>query len=77
MSSKCLIQVINMDAMAILEIPRGCDYWNDERMKLMLTGTESHIHDFDRCMYGLTTQFAEEVLPLKKPWRIVFVGGQV
>ena len=28
----------------------------------------SQCHDFDGCMYGLTTQVGEEHVPLKKPW---------
>ena len=39
--------------MALLELPRGCDYWNDERMKFIINGTSSTIHEFDGCMYGL------------------------
>ena len=52
----------------------GCDYWHDERMKCMIEGTDSHIHDFDGCMYGLTTQFGDRHMPIKKPWRIVSWG---
>ena len=62
--------MIKLDAMALLELPRGCDYWN-ERMRCMIDGTESHIHDFDGCMYGLTTQFGGHRIPIKKPWRLV------
>ena len=40
----------------------------------MIEGTDSHIHDFDRCMYGLTTQFGGRYMPIKKPWRIVSWG---
>ena len=47
--------MIELDAMALLELPRGCDYWHDERMNLIINSTDSHIHDFDGCMYGLTT----------------------
>ena len=32
--SNCLLRVIKLDAMALLELPRGCDYWHDERMRL-------------------------------------------
>ena len=60
--------------MALLELPRGCDYWHDERMNLMINSTDSHIHDFDGCMYGLTTQFGDQRVPIKKPWRIVSWG---
>ena len=72
--SNCLLRVIKLDAMALLELPRGCDYWHDERMKCMIGGTESHIHDFDGCMYGLKTQFDDRHIPIKKPWRIVSWG---
>ena len=72
--STCLLKVIELDAMALLELPRGCDYWNDERMKCMINGTDSYIHDFDGCMYGLTTQFGDQRIPIKKPWRIVSWG---
>ena len=72
--SNCLSRVIKLDAMALLELPRGCDYWHDERMRCMIDGTDSHIHDFDGCMYGLTTQFGGHRTPIKKPWRIVSWG---
>jgi hypothetical protein len=55
-----------LDAVALLKLPRGGDYWNDKRMKFMINGTESHIHDFDGCVHDLTTQFAEGTLPLLK-----------
>ena len=60
--------------LALLELPRGCDYWNDERMKCMINGTDSYIHDFHGCMHGLTTQFGDQRIPIKKPWRIVSWG---
>lgn len=42
----------------------------------MINCTESHIHDFDGCMYGLTTQFGDRPLPIKKPWRLVSWGAK-
>ena len=72
--SNCLLKMIKLDAMALLELPRGCDYWHDERMKCMIEGTDSHVHDFDGCMYGLKTQFDNRYIPIKKPWRIVSWG---
>ena len=63
-----------MYAMALLELPRGCDYWNDERMKFMVNGTNSTIHEFDGCMYGLKSQFKDAGTAIKKPWRIVSWG---
>ena len=70
----CLQHVHEMYAMALLELPRGCDYWNDERMKFMINGTNSTIHEFDGCMYGLKSQFKDAGTAIKKPWRIVSWG---
>ena len=70
----CLQHVHEMYAMALLELPRRCDYWNDERMKFMINGTSSTIHEFDGCMYGLKSQFKDAGTAIKKPWRIVSWG---
>ena len=70
----CLQHVHEISAMALLELPRGCDYWNDERMKFLINGTESNVHEFDGCMYGLKSQFKDVGTALKKPWRIVSWG---
>ena len=70
----CLQRVHILHAMALLELPRGCDYWNDERMKSMIDGTQSTVHDFDGCMYGLTSKFKDVGMPIKKPWRVVSWG---
>ena len=72
--SLCLQRVHEMCAMALLELPRGCDYWNDERMKFMVNGTNSAVHEFDGCMYGLKSQFKDAGTAIKKPWRIVSWG---
>ena len=69
--SLCLQRVHELYAMALLELPRGCDYWNDERMKFMVNDTESTVHEFDGCMYGLKSQFKDAGTAIKKPWRIV------
>ena len=45
--ASCLQRVHELDAMALLELPRGCDYWNDDRMMSMVNGTQSNVHDFD------------------------------
>ena len=63
-----------MCAMALLELPRGCDYWNDERMRFMVNGTDSTVHEFDGCMYGLKSQFNHVGTAIKKPWRVVSRG---
>ena len=72
--SLCLQRVHELYAMAMLELPRGCDYWNDERMKFMVNGTESTVHEFDGCMSGLKSQFKNAGAAIKKPWRIVSWG---
>ena len=54
-----------------MELPRGCLYWNNEEVKFMIEGTESTIHDFDGCCYGLRQKFCDSNLYIKKPWRIV------
>ena len=64
-----------MGSPALLELPRGCDYWKDRRMTDLVEGTVSHEHKFDGCMYGLKSQFQETPKPIKKPWKIVTWGG--
>ena len=66
-----LSELINMGSPALLELPRGCDYWKDRRMTDLVEGTVSHEHKFDGCMYGLKSQFQETPKPIKKPWKIV------
>ena len=69
-----LCELINMGSPALLELPRGCDYWKDRRMTDLVEGTVSHEHKFDGCMYGLKSQFQETPKPIKKPWKIVTWG---
>ena len=69
-----LSELINIGSPALLELPRGCDYWKDRRMTDLVEGTVSHEHKFDGCMYGLKSQFQETHKPIKKPWKIVTWG---
>ena len=69
-----LSELINMGSPALLELPRGCDYWKGRRMTDLVEGTVSHEHKFDGCMYGLKSQFQETPKPIKKPWKIVTWG---
>ena len=49
----CLNHAIFINAMALLEPPKGCDYWRDERMISMINGTDSFIslmNLMDACM---------------------------
>ena len=47
-----LSELINMGSPALLELPRGFDYWKDRRMTDLDEGAVSHEHKFDGCMYG-------------------------
>ena len=69
-----LDELIGMGSPALLELPRGCDYWRDQRMIDLVEGTVSREHKFDGCMYGLKSQFQENPKPIKKPWQIVTWG---
>ena len=60
--------------MALLELPKGCDYWKDKRMIDMINGTDSFTHEFDGCMYGLKSKYHNIGTPIKKPWRIISWG---
>ena len=64
-----------------MELPRGCEYWDNDEVKFMIEGTDSYIHDFDGCCYGLRQKFGDSNKYIKKPWRIVSwnveVGNQL
>ena len=70
----CLNHAIFINAMALLELPKGCNYWRDERMVSMINGTDSFTHEFDGCMYGLKSRFTKTGTPIKKPWRMISRG---
>ena len=59
---------------ALTELPRSCEYWDDERVTQLVNGTESHAHHFDGCMYGIASQHNKKCMPIKKPWKIVSWG---
>ena len=44
-------------AAILFELPKGCEYWNDERLRKQIKNGESH--EFDRCRYGLKTSWSE------------------
>ena len=54
-----------------MELPRGCQYWNNDDVKFLIEGTISKIHDFDGCCYGLRQKFGDNNMYINKPWRIV------
>ena len=43
----------------LMELPSGCMYWNNEEVKFFIDGTDSTIHDFDGCCYGLRQKFGD------------------
>ena len=58
-----------MKAAILFELPKGCEYWNDERLKKQIKNGESH--EFDGCRYGLKQRYAKKPLPIRKPWRVI------
>ena len=72
--AKCLNEALFIGAKAMLELPRGCDYWRDKRMMDMVRGTDSNTDGFDGCMYGLRSRFRNVGVPIKEPWRIISWG---
>ena len=66
-----LVHAIDIEAPALMELPRGCDYWRDKRMTDLVDGTENVEHAFDGCMYGLRSSYTKEPMPIKKPWKII------
>lgn len=63
--------------MGLMELPRGCDYWKDERMISLIEGTVNHVQDFDGCMHGLRAEHSVSKNPIKKPWRIISWGVKI
>ena len=60
-----------------MELPRGCLYWSNAEVKMMIEGTDSTINDFDGCCYGLRQKFGNLNMYIKKPWRIVSWNAHV
>ena len=56
-------------AAILFELPKGCEYWNDKRLKKQIKNGESH--EFDGCRYGLKQRYAKKPLPIRKPWRVI------
>ena len=54
-----------------MELPTGCQYWENEEVKFMIEGTNSTVHEFDGCCCGLRQKFGDSNMYTKKPWRIV------
>ena len=56
-------------AAILFELPKACEYWNDERLKKQIKNGESH--EFDGRRYGLKQRYAKKPLPIRKPWRVI------
>ena len=69
-----LVKVMSVGAGALLELPRHCMYWDDQRMIDLVEGTDCDSHQFDGCMYGLGLDMPDRQSVrrlIKKPWQIV------
>ena len=49
-----------------MELPRGCQYWENEEVKFMIEGTNSTVHEFDGCCCGLRQKFGDSNMYTKK-----------
>ena len=56
-------------AAILFELPKGCEYWSDERLKKQIKNGDSH--EFDGCRCGLKQRYAKKPLPIPKPWRVI------
>ena len=58
----------------MLEWPRFCSYWQEQRVSQFLKDMHFKHTDFDGCMYGLVSRReGTDGLPVRKPWRIAFI----
>ena len=58
------IEAAFQDSRNIFELPKGCEYWNAERLKKQVKNGESH--EFDGCRYGLKQRYAKKRLPIRE-----------
>jgi hypothetical protein len=57
-------------ARIIIELPRGCSYWDGPRMSNFLQQNGFEFADFNGCMYGLVAKHGPAAgHPMHKPWR--------
>ena len=57
-------------ARILIELPRGCSYWDDPRMSKFLKQHKFGFADFDDCMYGFVAKYGLVAgHPMHKPWR--------
>ena len=52
-------------AAILFELPKSCEYGNDERLKKQIKNGESH--EFDGCRYGLKQRYAKTPLQIRNP----------
>ena len=61
----------SVGAVIVIEWPRACRYWHNDRVKRAMRKFELELYDFDGCMYGVTSILPKILgTPIKKPWRI-------
>ena len=67
---RAVLHCKRVGARVILEWPRGCSYWREPRVRTFLETNGFRYSNFDGCMYGLTTRFAQVKMPIRKPWKV-------
>ena len=62
---------LSVGARVLVEWPRKCAYWKNDRVVKFLSKHGFVFTDFDGCMYGLVaTRGRDAGVPIQKPWRI-------
>ena len=62
---------LKVGARVLVEWPRRCAYWSNDRVSKFLTKHGFRFSDFDGCMYGLVAQKGRDAgTPIQKPWRV-------
>ena len=62
---------LSVGARVLIEWPRRCAYWKNDRVVKFLSKHGFVNADFDGCMYGLVaTKGGDAGMPIQKPWRV-------
>ena len=62
---------LRVGARVLVEWPRRCAYWKNDKVSAFLSKHGFVFADFDGCMYGLVaTKGSNAGTPIQKPWRV-------
>ena len=62
---------LSVGARVLVEWPRRCAYWKNDRVVKFLSKHGFVFADFDGCMYGLVAVKGRDAgMPIQKPWRV-------